>query len=412
MNKRIVLQRTAFTIGRYKGCDLELSAGDVAPLHCILTRGSAGVYIRDCGSRSGTKVNGVKIKDAQLRDGDILQVGPVSFEVSLPWKSPADTPVFDAKDKQLERAQQSRRRLVKLAWSLRQRLRRSQQAPSSADPGVDTVRTLPSHLKRQHQLAAEEAERLAREREEAEKALAQRKAELDALEARLAAECEEAERLLLARQEEIDAKQREFEQECLEAEEVLAFRQNELDRQARFLKQQAAEYEKRFREIEATRQQLEMERAAIADETAELRQQIALLEQQISQVRVQHSRDRTAYEHKLRALTLRLQEAESEVENAATVATEDWHKLQIRQQELDCYARHLRRMRDVMQQSARHGNQEEIERLKRSHAVLASVVNDLNYLYNLARQRQEAELQALELALERIADLKLDSFDS
>ena len=78
------LDRAAVTLGRARGCDIELDAPEVSSVHCIITRAADGLYIRDCNSRMGTRVNGERIKEGYLHDTDILQVGPFSFQVYLP----------------------------------------------------------------------------------------------------------------------------------------------------------------------------------------------------------------------------------------------------------------------------------------------------------------------------------------
>src|SRR5207244_177842 len=77
------LDRAGVTLGQARGCDIELDAPEVSSIHCIITRGLDGLYIRDCSSRMGTRVNGERIKEGYLHDADILQVGPFSFQVYL-----------------------------------------------------------------------------------------------------------------------------------------------------------------------------------------------------------------------------------------------------------------------------------------------------------------------------------------
>src|SRR5947208_2787722 len=78
------LDRAGVTLGQARGCDIELDAPEVSSIHCIITRGPDGLYIRDCNSRMGTRINGERIREAYLHDTDILQVGPFSFQVYLP----------------------------------------------------------------------------------------------------------------------------------------------------------------------------------------------------------------------------------------------------------------------------------------------------------------------------------------
>jgi len=115
------LTREAVAIGRAHGCDICLEAPDVSSLHCLITRRGTGLYLRDCGSRSGTHLNGNVIRDTMpLRDSDILQVGPFSFRVHLPTGSPSARPSRE------QRLDNSRRNLARLALAQRRRLRQLQ----------------------------------------------------------------------------------------------------------------------------------------------------------------------------------------------------------------------------------------------------------------------------------------------
>lgn len=78
----IPLKRSKFLIGRSSECTLCASSEAISRRHCvILTHKDQRVSVRDLGSRNGTLVNGEKIeKETLIRDGDRLQVGPLSFE--------------------------------------------------------------------------------------------------------------------------------------------------------------------------------------------------------------------------------------------------------------------------------------------------------------------------------------------
>jgi pSer/pThr/pTyr-binding forkhead associated (FHA) protein len=82
--KQRPIDRAAITLGQARGCDIELDAPEVSSIHCVITRGPDGLYIRDCNSRMGTRINGERIKESYLHDSDILQVGPFSFQVYVP----------------------------------------------------------------------------------------------------------------------------------------------------------------------------------------------------------------------------------------------------------------------------------------------------------------------------------------
>jgi hypothetical protein len=127
--RHFYLEQRATTLGNSRGCDIQLAGVDVSGVHCIVTRGANGFYVRDCSSRLGTKVNGVKVEEGPLHNGDILQVGLFSFEVSLPFNSLKTSGVVASTDsihsykQRIDVLERARRRLVTLAWKLRRKLR-------------------------------------------------------------------------------------------------------------------------------------------------------------------------------------------------------------------------------------------------------------------------------------------------
>jgi pSer/pThr/pTyr-binding forkhead associated (FHA) protein len=123
------LSREATIIGRARTCDIILDAADISTLHCVITRNSGGFSIRDCGSRAGLRINGDIVAEGTLHDGDVLQIGPFSFRVTLP---PREKESSSVRDLRLRHLDQSRRNLARLALTLRRRLAK-QQAKAKFD---------------------------------------------------------------------------------------------------------------------------------------------------------------------------------------------------------------------------------------------------------------------------------------
>ena len=68
-----------FVIGRQPSCDLWIDDRTISKHHADLVRSDEGWLLRDVGSRNGTRVNGWRIAEAVLRDGDVVQLGNVRF---------------------------------------------------------------------------------------------------------------------------------------------------------------------------------------------------------------------------------------------------------------------------------------------------------------------------------------------
>ena len=130
------LDRDSIVIGRARGCDIGLDAPDISNLHCVISRTPEGFRIRDCGSRTGTKVNGSPVKSAPLQDGDILQLGLFSFSVQAPQAQPGHS-LNSAK---VEHLQKSRRHLARQALRLRRRLANQCEVGLSRTPTELTAR--------------------------------------------------------------------------------------------------------------------------------------------------------------------------------------------------------------------------------------------------------------------------------
>jgi len=69
-------------VGRSQGCDLTVDSRTVSKQHmsCIV-RGES-VSVRDLDSRNGVKVNGTRVRETELKDGDEVSIGDVSLVLS------------------------------------------------------------------------------------------------------------------------------------------------------------------------------------------------------------------------------------------------------------------------------------------------------------------------------------------
>jgi pSer/pThr/pTyr-binding forkhead associated (FHA) protein len=77
-----VMDRTE--IGRALECDISILEPALSRKHAELELTDDGLLIRDLGSVNGTFVNGEKVDEASLNDGDVLAFGRIRFIVSGP----------------------------------------------------------------------------------------------------------------------------------------------------------------------------------------------------------------------------------------------------------------------------------------------------------------------------------------
>jgi hypothetical protein len=80
-------------IGRRTDCGLRIPSPLVSRQHCEIKCSGNRLVVRDLGSSNGTFVNGSKVKQKELKSGDTLGVGPITFIIQLGDApiSPSDT---------------------------------------------------------------------------------------------------------------------------------------------------------------------------------------------------------------------------------------------------------------------------------------------------------------------------------
>lgn len=78
------------SIGRDAGSAVQLSSPEVSKRHAFLQQTPQGWCIRDLGSRNGLLVNGNRVQEAFLRNGDRITIGPYTllFDLDGPHHAP------------------------------------------------------------------------------------------------------------------------------------------------------------------------------------------------------------------------------------------------------------------------------------------------------------------------------------
>jgi general secretion pathway protein E len=98
-NKRIELDLDPVSIGRLPDNSLHVPDEGLSRNHAVVEPYGDGWRIRDLGSRNGTKVNGGRISEARLRNGDVVKLGGVEIRFIDPKEIDApkrQTPDFAA----------------------------------------------------------------------------------------------------------------------------------------------------------------------------------------------------------------------------------------------------------------------------------------------------------------------------
>jgi hypothetical protein len=77
--QRVVLGEYLLTIGRLPECTITLGDPNVSRRHAEVRPSGAGYRLIDLGSTNGTLVNGQRVHEHQLRDGDVITCGATSI---------------------------------------------------------------------------------------------------------------------------------------------------------------------------------------------------------------------------------------------------------------------------------------------------------------------------------------------
>jgi predicted component of type VI protein secretion system len=92
--REIPLPGTVFLIGRGAKCHLRPHCRLVSKLHCAIANWAGKVAVRDLNSANGTFINKEQIRgEVRINDGDVLQVGSLTFTFRISQKTDDALPV-------------------------------------------------------------------------------------------------------------------------------------------------------------------------------------------------------------------------------------------------------------------------------------------------------------------------------
>src|SRR5262245_55321647 len=91
--KVIPIKLSQFLIGRDPQCHLRPASAVISKRHCAVITKNGKVYLRDFDSTNGTFVNDERVvNQRELKNGDVLKIGPVVFKLQLEGAVTVDKP--------------------------------------------------------------------------------------------------------------------------------------------------------------------------------------------------------------------------------------------------------------------------------------------------------------------------------
>ena len=71
-------------VGRDRWCDAQIASPRVSRRHCCLAPNPDGLLVRDLGSTNGTRINGQRVDQGELRPGDELSIAHCCYRLEGP----------------------------------------------------------------------------------------------------------------------------------------------------------------------------------------------------------------------------------------------------------------------------------------------------------------------------------------
>jgi pSer/pThr/pTyr-binding forkhead associated (FHA) protein len=327
------LLRSANTVGQARGCDIVLDAPEASSIHCLITIGPEGLTVRDCSSRTGTCVNGNRIWESPLHDGDVLTVGQFSLQVYIPasWSpqaaggQPRSTPLNkDAAALALE-SQESRDRIklanqelaerqARVEAEIQAKLQECHQRCEEMKKALTEREIRLANQEESQRTQAGEYELAKLELEEVRQQLDRDREALLAASQDLENRVQQLEKGQLERQAQVEAdiqaRLQECGQHCEEKNQALAARESELAGQEESLQNRLREYEQRKLLLVEARQQLDQDREALTANSQSLDDRTQRVDQAEEELRQRQAQVEADIQARLQECRRRCEETE------------------------------------------------------------------------------------------------------
>ena len=83
VEKSYPMRQLVMSIGRSDQCDISVKDGSMSGRHAEVSKISGEIRVKDAGSANGIWLNGERITDGELFDGDVIRLGQTSIRVDV-----------------------------------------------------------------------------------------------------------------------------------------------------------------------------------------------------------------------------------------------------------------------------------------------------------------------------------------
>src|SRR5947208_4925126 len=83
VEKAFPMRSITVTIGRSDACEIAVKDGSMSGRHAEISKINGEIRVKDLGSANGIWLNGERVEDVELFDGDVLRLGQTSIRVDV-----------------------------------------------------------------------------------------------------------------------------------------------------------------------------------------------------------------------------------------------------------------------------------------------------------------------------------------
>src|SRR5436190_12775714 len=78
----ILVDKPILLLGRHPECDIQIDSRKISRRHCCIAEINGYHVIRDLGSTNGIRINGVRVLEGKMTEGDEVTIGTSRYQVS------------------------------------------------------------------------------------------------------------------------------------------------------------------------------------------------------------------------------------------------------------------------------------------------------------------------------------------